>query len=108
MSDTTPRDQLAALLADDWNPDRDPILTAMFRDYAQTIIAAGWRPPARTVTTVEERAAVRRGTVVRSASGTIACRHDKWNAVALGVGAPFDWTVLALPLTVIYEPEEGE
>ena len=56
MSDTTPRDQLAALLADDWNPDRDPILTAMFRDYAQTILDAGWRPPARTVTTVEERA----------------------------------------------------
>lgn len=27
MSDTTPRDQLAALLADDWNPDRDPIAT---------------------------------------------------------------------------------
>ena len=49
MSDTTPRDQLAALLADDWNPDRDPILTAMFRDYAQTILDAGWRPPARTV-----------------------------------------------------------
>lgn len=38
MSDTTPRDQLAALLADDWNPDRDPILTAMFRDYAQNAI----------------------------------------------------------------------
>ena len=56
MSDTTPRDQLAALLADDWNPDRDPILTAMFRDYAQTILDAGWRPPARTVTTVEELA----------------------------------------------------
>ena len=51
MSDTTPRDQLAALLADDWNPNRDPILTAMFRDYAQTILDAGWRPPARTVTT---------------------------------------------------------
>ena len=50
MSDTTPRDQLAALLADDWNPNRDPILTAMFRDYAQTILDAGWRPPARTVT----------------------------------------------------------
>ena len=75
---------------------------------SDAIIAAGWRPPARTVTTAEERAAVRRGTVVRSASGTIACRHDKWNAVSLGVGAPFDWTVLALPLTVIYEPEEGE
>ena len=33
--DTT---DLAQALADDWNPDRDPILTAMFRDYAQTVI----------------------------------------------------------------------
>ena len=40
-------EQIAALLADDWNPDRDPVLTAMFRDYAQTILKAGWRPPAR-------------------------------------------------------------
>ena len=47
MSDTEAREKLAALLADDWNPERDPILTAMFRDYAHTILAAGWRPPSR-------------------------------------------------------------
>ena len=106
MSDTTPRDQLAQIIYDTLNGQYGDF--TMPDDAADAIIRAGWRPPARTVTTVEERAAVRRGTVVRSASGTIACRYDKWNAVALGVGAPFDWTVLALPLTVIYEPEEGE
>ena len=106
MSDTTPRDQLAQIIYDTLNGKYGDF--TMPDDAADAIIAAGWRPPARTVTTVEERAAVRRDTVVRSASGTIACRHDKWNAVSLGVGAPFDWTVLALPLTVIYEPEEGE
>lgn len=30
----------ARALADDWNPDRDPVLTAMFRDYAATAVAA--------------------------------------------------------------------
>lgn len=30
----------ARAMADDWNPGRDPVLTAMFRDYAQTAVAA--------------------------------------------------------------------
>ena len=34
-------EQAARAMADDWNPDRDPILTAMFRDYANTLAAAG-------------------------------------------------------------------
>lgn len=33
-------EQAAKAMADDWNPDRDPILSAMFRDYAATAIAA--------------------------------------------------------------------
>lgn len=39
-ADLTPRETVARALADDWNPDRDPILTAMFRDYAQTVLTA--------------------------------------------------------------------
>ena len=30
----------AKAMADDWNPGRDPILTAMFRDYSATAIQA--------------------------------------------------------------------
>ena len=30
----------AKAMADDWNPDRDPILTAMFRDHADSALAA--------------------------------------------------------------------
>lgn len=30
----------AEAMADDWNPERDPILTAMFRDYASSAIRA--------------------------------------------------------------------
>ena len=30
----------AQALADDWNPDRDPVLTAMFSDYSATALTA--------------------------------------------------------------------
>ena len=30
----------AEAMATDWNPDRDPVLTAMFRDYSVSAIAA--------------------------------------------------------------------
>ena len=41
-------EQAARAMADDWNPDRDPILTAMFRDYANTLAAAGLLTPSDT------------------------------------------------------------
>ena len=31
---------VARALSDDWNPGRDPVLTAMFRDYAHTALTA--------------------------------------------------------------------
>lgn len=34
MTNQTPIERAAQAMADDWNPDRDPILTAMFHDYA--------------------------------------------------------------------------
>lgn len=34
------REQVAKALADDWNPERNPVLTAMFRDYAATALEA--------------------------------------------------------------------
>lgn len=33
-------EKAARAMADDWNPDRDPILTVMFRDYAASALAA--------------------------------------------------------------------
>lgn len=33
-------EKAAKALADDWNPERDPVLAAMFRDYAQTALTA--------------------------------------------------------------------
>ena len=44
----------AKALADDWNPDRDPVLTAMFSDYSATALTAAtphlraaWEQPIR-------------------------------------------------------------
>ena len=118
MTDTTARDQLAELLADDWSPDRDPILTAMFRDYAQTILDAGWRPPAHTVTTVEELDALAVGAIImegdhgtpddtgwgfKTMPGVLHRFPEGWHVVA-GDGE----RVPDLPATVLYEPEEAE
>ena len=33
-------DAAAEAMATDWNPDRDPVLTAIFRDYSVSAIAA--------------------------------------------------------------------
>ena len=41
-------ERAARAMADDWNPDRDPILTAMFRDYANTLATAGLLTPSDT------------------------------------------------------------
>ena len=105
----TPRDQLAALLADDWNPDRDPILTAMFRDYAQTILDAGWRPPARTVTTVEELDALPVGSIVRDVERSAL--DEKWDDnmwAEVAYEYTFSSSIIHTPAIVLYEPEEDQ
>ena len=38
-------DKAASVMADDWNPDRDPVLTAMFRDYAKSLYDASLLSP---------------------------------------------------------------
>ena len=58
-----------------------------------------------TITTAEARDALPPGVIVRSAAGTIACRHDGGMGVCFGVERPFEWDRLALPLTVLYRPD---
>ena len=59
----------------------------------------------RAISTPAERAALPAGTVVRSASGTIACRHHDENVgVLFGMSTPFKWSDLSLPLTVLHLP----
>ena len=98
MSDATTRDQLAKLIV-----NRDEF------DGADAIIAAGWRPPARTVTTVEELDALPKGSVVRGAGR--AALYEKWGDdtwAEPGYEYTFSGCGIYPPVTVIYEPEEGE
>ena len=98
MSDTTLRDQLAKLIV-----NRDEF------DGAEAILAAGWRPPARVVTTVKELDALPRQTIIRSADGW-AWQRDNHNGFWYTIASEDDSTPgdFAYPLTVLYEPEEGE
>jgi hypothetical protein len=63
------------------------------------------------ITTREERSALPPETIVRSAAGTIACRHYSGMGVLFGSGTPIIWHDLALPLTIIWpldaQPTEG-
>lgn len=98
------RDELAQLLD-------DSVLTHTGRSVgdissgrvAGDLLAAGWRPPARTVSTVEERGALPAGVVVCAASGTIACRHHSGVGVVFGDERPFPWHALTLPLTILHD-----
>ena len=67
-------------------------------------------PPRAEVATIEERDALPAGVVVRSAAGTIACRHHSGRGLVFGDSWGFDWSALALPLTVLWAPgaEAGE
>ena len=68
MSDTTPRDQLAQIIYDTLNGKYGDF--TMPDDAADAIIAAGWRPPARTVTTVEQLDALPKGTAIHHTDHT--------------------------------------
>lgn len=58
----------------------------------------------RRIETTEQLEAVPAGTVVRSAGGTIACRHHNGNAVVFGENGVYHWHTLALPVAVLWEP----
>lgn len=102
MSD---RDELAKLVVnrDEW-------------DAADAILAAGWRPPARTVTTVEELDALAVGSVVFE--GDHATPDDTGMGFSVMPGVfhrfPDGWYVVAgygprdvpLPATVLWGPGE--
>lgn len=117
MSDTTPRDQLAWTdrdeLADligqatvNWIDEHEP---GELPDYtAGKLLAAGWRPPARTVTTWEEVQSLKEGallTIERGGCLRVYERQEDDAWCLSGAGwLDEDW----LPATVIYEPEGGE
>lgn len=89
------------MVADLETPD-DP---ASVTGFPGTAIFAELNP---TVATEDDRDALPPGVIVRSATGTIACRHFSGVGVIFGDERPFPWKSLTLPLTVIYIPGENE
>ena len=120
MSDTTPREQLAQIIAESpVNALGDTLYDAYFNvapdmeKLATAILAAGFRPPARVVTTVEELDALVAHTVVRYCTrygwGTaekVAC--DRWWPAGVVVYLTNTHVLHHGPATVLYEPKEGE
>ena len=84
---------------------------------ADATIAAGWRPPVRTITTVEELDALAVGSVVVDGDHTTPDDTGLGFSEMPGVFHRFlyEWYVVAghgprdvpLPVTVLWEPEEG-
>ena len=124
MSDLTPRDQLAQIINKYMEADVPETVADKHEpvdaDYsmADAIVNAGWRPPARTVTTVEELDALPVGAIImegdhgtpddtgwgfKTMPGVFHRFPEGWHVVAgIGERAP------DLPATVLWEPEEGE
>lgn len=57
-----------------------------------------------TITTPQQRDQLPGGVIVRSADGTLACRHPSGVGVLFGDDRPFDWDRLTLPITVLITP----
>lgn len=105
---TTERDELSALIhsTSDTFPDSDAGVIAVWSDeLADAALAAGYRRP-RVIETAADRDSLPAGTVVRSASGTIACLHHAGVGTLFGDERTFYWNALALPITVLWEGGE--
>ncbi len=59
-----------------------------------------------TIATAAELDALPTGSVVRSHAGTIACRWGDSDGVCFGIAASFNWRKLALPVAVLYRPDQ--
>ena len=107
MSDTTLRDQLAQIIYDTLNWQYGDF--NMPDDAAEAILDAGWRPPARVVTTVEELDGLPVGSIVRDVER--AALDEKWDDdtwAEAGYEYTFSSRSIHLPAAVIYDPEEGK
>ena len=108
MNDTTARDELAMII---WDcEDLNRAVLADCKDIATEILEAGFRPPARTVTTVEELDALPDDTLLLTARhlSNLVYEVEDGEAWLAGYGYGIRLDPELLPATVIYEPEEGE
>jgi len=95
-------ERVARALADDWNPDRDPILTAMFRDYAATAIAA--MTTTQVVETVDELDALPLMSVFTDVDGEAWQVHEDEHGrrILSNASSRIPWQKAYFPATALY------
>lgn len=100
-----PRDELNRLIGKHTG-------TAHSRPVADAILAAGWRPPARVVATIDEVLALPPGTrLLSQVTGHVWwMRHDRhlWEGSGGAYSRPLDFVAYEAPLTVIWHPDGGD
>ena len=74
------------------------------RQVANLLAAAGWRPPARVVTTVAELDALTDGAVVLDTVGFVMMKQSR-SRVVPGEECPYDPSATDLPATVVVEAD---
>ena len=101
MPDNEIRDQLTEIM--------HAASPGYFADYAEAILAAGWRPPARvieTYDTVQGLEMLPTNTVIRDNEGIVYERcYTTWRVP--DSQCPYDSVEVALPATVLWQPEEN-
>jgi hypothetical protein len=98
------RDELAKVIVAAYGEDAEAECPCeQDLDVAGAILAAGYRKP-RTITTAEELDALPNMTVVRSSKGSIV-NLTAGRAYVFGTEGSAPASSLALPVTVLHEPE---
>lgn len=96
---STERDELATVIETAYDLNEG---MASFELLAHAVLAAGYRKP-RTITTRGELDALPRLSVIRSDEGAVFERHTMWHEA--GSRDLMYTSGIALPATVIWEPE---
>lgn len=111
MSDTEARDRLAQIIEEHYYDGRSGWISYEARQKAEermatAILAAGWRPPVRVVATREELEALPEESIILDAGVPAYLLDGLWSYPA--DQSDYEAGEIKLPVTVLYEPEEGE
>ena len=108
------RDKLAEIISDAENCTDEEGYWALPEDVADAVVAAGWRPPMRMISTVEDLEALPDGTIFKGdAYGGVWEKHDGtywWGNDGFGAEETLkcaDEYEMGT-LRVIWEPEEDQ
>ncbi|OCK13485.1 hypothetical protein [Cutibacterium avidum] len=82
-----------------------------WQQIADAVLAAGWRPPARKIETVEELDALPLGTAVQTPNGAVFVADWRSEGALIWLVSEGDgWTSeeMELPATVLWEPGDDD